>query len=199
MRKLIVSMNVTLDGFMSGPQCELDWHFTFWSSEMSEALCCQLSGVDTLLFGRITYQAMAHYWSSKLADSSLEREEIAFAYKMNELAKIVFSNTLTEINWKGTTVIKGDVAQMITPLKCSAGKNIMVYGSGQLVCALMQANLVDELQLWMHPVALSNGMPLFKNDVQLSLKLVDSTVFRSGVVLLCYHIEKNKQPENYNL
>ena len=99
MRKVIVSMNVTLDGFMAGPNCELDWHFSFWNEEMAEYASEQLSHADTILLGRITYKAMAKYWPSMAMDLSYPREDIAFAGMMNSYKKIVFSNTLNEVHW----------------------------------------------------------------------------------------------------
>ena len=97
MRKLIVSMNVTLDGFMSGLNCELDWHFDKWTTEMAERLGEQLSEADTIVLGRVTFNAMAKYWSFKATDLSLPREDIAFADMMNSYKKLVVSRTHTVV------------------------------------------------------------------------------------------------------
>ena len=87
-------MNVTLDGYFSGPHCELDWHFTSWTKEMGDALCNQLAQADTILLGRVTYNAMAAYWPLKMADPSCRGEDFAFANMMNSYSKIVFSKTI---------------------------------------------------------------------------------------------------------
>ena len=88
-------MNVTLDGFMSGPNCELDWHFRSWTSEMAESLCAELNEADTILLGRTTYLAMAQYWQSKALDLSFPREDLVFVDMMNSYTKIVISKTLS--------------------------------------------------------------------------------------------------------
>ena len=150
-------MNVTLDGFMSGVNCELDWHFKSWTIEMAECLCEELSKADTILLGRITYNAMATYWPAKATDCSFPREDIAFADMMNTYNKIIFSRTLKKVKWNNSRLAKKNIAKEIFQLKQQPGRNIIVYGSGQLVSSLMQLNLVDEYQLWIHPVLLREG------------------------------------------
>lgn len=93
MRKLIVSINVTLDGFMAGPNCELDWHFNSWTLDMGEALAEQLSRADTILLGRVTYGGMARHFASAPASLNTPREDIDFADMLNHYPKIVFSKT----------------------------------------------------------------------------------------------------------
>src|ERR1043165_3659947 len=126
MRKLIVSMNVTLDGFMSGSNWELDWHFQRWNPEMSESLAQQLSKADTILMGRITYKAMAQYWTSSVSDPFFPREDIAFADMMNTHAKIVFSKTLKKTNWNNSKLINGNIEFEIAQLKHQHGKDMIV-------------------------------------------------------------------------
>lgn len=187
MRKLIVSMNVTLDGFMSGPDCELDWHFKCWTKEMGEALCRHLASADTILLGRVTYQAMAKYWASKMTDLNLRGEDFAFAEMMNHYAKIVFTNTLSIPEWNNSQLINGNVSDEIKYLKKRPGRNLIVYGSGKLISALVHCDLVDEYQLWVHPVVLGKGKPLFNNPHEsLDMKLLESKTFSSGVILLHY-------------
>jgi dihydrofolate reductase len=187
MRKLIVSMNVTLDGFLSGPDCELDWHFKSWTSEMAESACEQLSKADTILLGRITYSAMATYWAARLSDFSFPREDLAFADMMHRHKKIVFSHSACIPRWNNVTVAKGKMAATVANLKQRSGKDILVYGSASLVAALIHLNLVDEYQVWVHPVVLGKGKVLFKNLTRkLDLHLFKTHIFRSGVVMLCY-------------
>lgn len=195
MRKLIVSMNLTLDGLMSGAECELDWHFKCWTPEMGETLCEQLSRADTILLGRVTYQAMAKYWPLKVADPSLQGEDFAFADMMNHYTKIVFSNTLAKPAWNNSTVIKGNVEDEITALKKLPGRDVIVYGSGKLVSALMHGGLVDDYQLWVHPVVLGKGKPLFSNlNKKHEMTFHGTRTFRSGVILMQYQtIKVNKR------
>jgi dihydrofolate reductase len=184
-------MNVTLDGYMSGPNCELDWHFKSWTKEMGDALCSQLSRADTILLGRITYSAMSGYWPSKVSDASLRGEDYAFANMMNSYAKIVFSTMPVLPKWNNSKFINGDLEHKISALKKRKGGDIIVYGSGKLVAALMRFNLVDEYHLWMHPVVLGRGKPFCNTlNERLHMKLVESKTFPSGVILLQYQANK---------
>jgi dihydrofolate reductase len=196
MGKLTVSMNLTMDGYIAGPDCELDWHFTSWTKEMADTLCRNLSQADTILLGRITYEAMQAYWSSKAADCFCAAEDYAFAFMMNSYPKLVFSNRITGVSWKNTKLVKGSLEKEISLQKSSGSKRIMVYGSGRLVDALIKANLVDEYQLWMHPVILGKGKRLFRDgENKITLKLVHVETFSSGVVLLCHQTVKTASYE----
>ena len=197
-------MNVTIDGFMAGPDCELNWHFQRWTLDMAEHLGDQLSKADTILLGRITYNAMARYWPAIAASVSIAREDIAFAEMMNSHTKIVFSKTLkqsdvTAKGWSNSKLAKKNISDEIVHLKKShhkPGKDLIVFGSGQLVSSLMQSDLIDEYQLWIHPVVLGKGKPLFKpaslrENGMLKMKLVKTKIFSSGVILLSYKVQKN--------
>lgn len=195
MRKVIVSMNVTLDGFMSGLNCELDWHFQSWTSEMAETLCEQLNRADSILFGRVTYMAMAKYWLSKAMDLSCPREDIAFVEMINNYTKIVFSKTLAVAEWSNSRLVNENLEEEIIKLKKQAGKHMIIYGSGKIASALIQLRLVDEYQIWVHPVVIGKGKPLFKClQNKLHLKLLKTKTFYSGVVLLFYKYK----PEHIN-
>lgn len=201
MRKLIISMNVTLDGYLSGPHCELDWHFKYWNSEMGDELCKQLAKADTILLGRITYEAMAKYWPSKLADPLCRGEGFAFANMINSYKKIVFSKKITSAEWNNSKLVTGNVRDEISKLKNMPGKNIIVYGSGILADALIKSGMVDEYQLWQHPVILGNGKRLFnpypnKTDRRLNFRLLSTERFGSGVILLHYQTIKTNEYEN---
>ena len=193
MRKVIVSMNVTIDGFMSGADCELDWHFQNWTPEMAECLSEQLNKADTILLGRITYDVMAGYWPSQAMNPSYPREDIAFAEMMNNYLKIVFSKTLATAEWNNSKLAKGNVLNEITKLKQTPGKDIIIYGSGSIVAALAGLNLIDEYVLWVHPVLIGKGRPLFKSGSKLNLELIKTKTFSTGVVILYYEVVKNSQ------
>lgn len=187
MRKVIVSLNVTLDGFMAGTNCELDWHFNYWNEEMAEIATHQLKQADTILLGRVTYNAMSKYWPSVSLDPCSARQDLAFAGMMNSYHKIVFSTTLESADWSNSTLIQQDISNEVRLLKKQQGKDMIIYGSGTIVSLLMKYGLVDEFALWVHPVVLGKGKPFFKKvpDKQI-LRLVNSTTFNSGVVLLYY-------------
>jgi dihydrofolate reductase len=180
-------MNVTLDGYMSGRNCELDWHFNYWNEEMADHACHQLAKIDTILLGRVTYTAMAQYWPYQAFNLSFPREHIAFADMMNSHLKIVFSKTLQRTSWNNSRLVKKDFRTEISRLKKQEGKDIIIYGSGKLVASLMEAGLIDEYELWVHPVLLGEGKALFTGLHNMhTLKLLNTTPFGSGVVILSY-------------
>jgi len=189
MRKVIVSMNVTLDGFMAGPDSELDWHFNYWNEEMAETATEQLSKVDTILLGRITYAAMSQYWPYQMNNLAFPRRDIAFADMMNSYKKIVFSKTIRRASWNNSKLIKGNLAQEVELIKSERGRDIIVFGSGSIVSELIQANLIDEYQLWVHPIYLGDGKPLFENNT-ISLKLLYKKELSSGVTIYFYTPKK---------
>jgi dihydrofolate reductase len=185
MRKLVVSMNVSLDGYMSGPNCELDWHFKSWTKEMGIVLCEQLSQADTILLGRITYTGMAKYWQGRYEDPGCSAEDFAFASMMNSYSKVVVSKTISTAQWGNTTLVKRNIVGAVGKLKQQPGKDIIIYGSGKLVASLIE--LVDEFRLWLHPVVLGSGKPLFREVFQqLNLRLISTERFNTGVVVLVY-------------
>lgn len=180
-------MNVTLDGYMAGRNCELDWHFNYWNEEMADHACHRLAETDTILLGRVTYMAMAQYWPYQSCNLSFPREHIAFADMMNSHLKIVFSKTLQRASWNNSLLIKKDFRAEISRLKKQAGKDIIIYGSGKLVASLMRAGLIDEYELWVHPVLLGEGKALFTGlPAMHTLKLLKTRPFDSGVVILYY-------------
>lgn len=122
MRKLIVSMNVTLDGFMAGPDCELNWHFNYWNEEMAAYASVQLNEADTILLGRVTYTAMAKYWPLVNTDLLYAREDLAFADMMNRYRKVVFSNTLVTTEWNNAHLAKGNLKTAVEQLKKEPGE-----------------------------------------------------------------------------
>ena len=188
-------MNITLDGFLSGPHCELDWHFERWNRGMGARLMQELGAVDTILLGRTTYLAMAQYWTGKEMDPFCPREDIAFAAMLNGYPKYVFSNTLETAGWRNSRIISGSVAAEISNLKKlqpGQEKDIIIYGSGRLVTELVGLGLINEYHLWVHPVLLGKGKSLFGTiQNKKDLLLTDTQTFSSGVVLLQYQLSRN--------
>jgi dihydrofolate reductase len=181
MRKIIFQMMVSLDGFFEGPEHELDWHAV--DDEFNEYASDLLDTIDTLIFGRVTYEGMASYWPS---DFAIKNDPI-IAAKMNRLKKIVFSTTLNKTDWANTRLVKGDPALEISGLKPLTGKDMAIFGSSDLALSLIPANLIDEYRIFMNPVILGEGKTIFKGiRKRLNLKLVKSRVFKSGLVCLYY-------------
>ena len=181
MRKVFLFMMVTLDGFFEGPNQEIDWHNV--DEEFNEFAIHQLDDVDTLLFGRVTYQLMASYWPTPLA----KENDPIIADKMNTVPKIVFSKTLEKVEWNNSRLVKGNIAEEVLQLKQQQGRDLAIFGSSALTVSLLQMGLVDELRIMVNPVVLGNGKPLFKGiHHKLNLKLLKTKTFRSGNVLLYY-------------
>ncbi len=197
MRKLVVSMNVTLDGYLSGPMSGLDWHFESWTADMAETHARQLADADTILLGRVTYEAMAGYWSSKAIDLSASREDLVFIEMMNRYPKMIASRTLKATTWSNSCLLIGNLAKTIQKLKQQPGKEIITYGSGRLVDSLIKAGLIDEYRLWVHPIIIGKGNALFRLPEQrFRLQLAGNRTFSSGVVLLIYKTKAKKSGYN---
>ncbi|MFD0793231.1 dihydrofolate reductase family protein [Mucilaginibacter litoreus] len=188
MRRLIVSMNVTLNGYMADVNGGLAWHAQFWNDEIARAVTTQLAQADTILLGRRTFEAMAPYWINRQFDPLAARDDAEFADLMLRHEKIVFSRTLTRAgNWLNSRLAGKPISREVQLLKSAVGKDILVYGSGKLVIALARLNAIDEYRLWVHPIVLKAGRPLFKPiSERLQLAPCSITKFRNGVVLICY-------------
>jgi dihydrofolate reductase len=181
MRKLLVFDMITLDGFFEGPKHSLDWHNV--DAEFNQFAIRQMDEVDTLIFGRATYEGMASYWQSDQA----KKDDPAIAKRMNQIEKVVFSWTLDKANWNNTRLIKGDAAIEIVNLKRKQGKDMIIFGSARLTNSLLLMGLVDELRLIYNPVVLGEGVPFFKSiEEPMRLKLLRSKVFESGNLLVVY-------------
>ncbi|MBO9572125.1 MAG: dihydrofolate reductase family protein, partial [Chitinophagaceae bacterium] len=144
MRKLIVSMNVSLDGYMSGNNSGLEWHFRSWTNDMTGYARKQLSRADTILLGRNTYQTMSGYWPWQPPDNAFSKEDMAYAAMMNNFRKIVFSHSMKSSSWKNTEIVNEDIQRYITGLKKQDGKDIIIFGSHQVIDKIIPLHLVDE-------------------------------------------------------
>jgi dihydrofolate reductase len=181
MRKISFFMLTSLDGFFEGHNRDITWHNV--DEEFNKFAIEQLNSVDTLIFGRVTYEMMAGYWPTPVAVSN----DPVVAGKMNSLPKVVYSNTLTDVKWQNTRLIKDDFVQQTLKLKQQPGRDLIIFGSSDLAVTFMEHGLIDEFRIMVNPVALGGGKPLFQglNDKYL-LKLLKTRTFISGNVLLYY-------------
>lgn len=187
MRKIVLSVNITLDGFMAGMNGELDWHVAHWSSELMENALDQLRNTDTLLIGRNTYQQMASYWPVAATKKSFTLEDREFAERMNVLPKMVFSRTLNKVEWQNAKLVKGEAGTEVKKLKQQAGKDILVWGGIGLVSSFIDQDLFDEYRVSVIPVFLGKGRSVSdKISNMTNLKLLNTRIFANGVVLLTY-------------
>jgi dihydrofolate reductase len=187
-RKLVSFMVVTLDGYTEGPNGEFD----FWNIDdaFNEFSVSQLNDIDTLLFGRVTYEGMASYWPTPAG----QQDDPAIADRMNRVDKVVFSTTLDKADWQNTTLVKGNVADEISKLKQQPGKDLAVFGSSDFTVSLLEQGLVDELRVMVNPILLGAGKSLFTGlDNRVPLKLQTTTTFSSGNVLLSYRPAGNSR------
>jgi dihydrofolate reductase len=181
MRKLNMFNFVTLNGFYKGPGEDTSWHNH--GGEESEYSAEALKAENILLFGRRTYEMMASFWPSPMAHEMFTE----VAVRMNQSEKIVFSSTMKKAEWNNTRVIKNNLVNEVTQLKQAKGKDMTILGSGSIVTQLAEAGLIDSYQIMIDPIAIGDGTPIFKNiKTPLSLKLEDSRVFKSGILLLSY-------------
>jgi len=179
MRTVFSFQMVSLDGFFEGPSRELDWHNV--DEEFHKFAGHQLSTVDTLLFGRVTYQMLAAYWPAAAESDPM------IAGRMNSLPKLVFSRTLRSVEWNNSRLMKENLVEEVSKLKNQPGKDIALLGSASLLTTLMDANLVDEHRIMIAPIVLGSGNPLFRElERRQGLKMLRSTAFKSGNVLLVY-------------
>lgn len=182
MRKLKLQMQMTVDGFVAGPNGEMDWMTLNWDNELKNYVKEMTEPVDCMVLGRKLAQGFIPYWASKPAG-----EDPLGVEKINNTLKVVFTKTLVRSEWDNTVLAKGDLIDEITGLKKQYGKDIIAYGGVTFVSALVKHRLVDEYHLFINPVTLASGMTIFKGfNTRQNLVLKRSLAFPCGIVLLCY-------------
>jgi dihydrofolate reductase len=182
MRKLMIWNLMTLDGYFEGTRpWDLDFHNRVWDQELEAFSLEQAEQIDTLLFGRRTYEGMAAYWS---------QEEGKVAEFMNRVEKRVASRTIETVTWHNAQLIGRDLPAEIARLKQMPGKTIAVFGSADLAATLLRERLVDEYRICLVPVVLGAGNPLFKASSEpLTMRLLEARVLQTGGVIHCYEPE----------
>jgi dihydrofolate reductase len=177
MRKLVVAEFISLDGVVEAPET---WHFPYLSPEMFAAMGQSAAQTDTMLLGRVTYQSFAGAFADTPDDDPV-------GAMMNRPTKVVVSTTLTELDWRNSVLLTGDVVEGIGRLKETDGLNILTTGSTTLVRTMLRAGLVDELDLLVHPIVVGSGIRLFEADgPHIGLKLVDCATLPNGVTRQIY-------------
>jgi dihydrofolate reductase len=185
MRHLILLMHVSLDGFVAGPNGEMEW------IRLDDALFDDVAAVaataDTALYGRVTYQMMESYWPTAGESPTATKHDLEHSRWVNDALKIVFSRTLATTTWQNSRIIRDNFAEEVRKLKAQRGKNLLMLGSATTAHTFMQHGLIDEYRLNVNPVVLGGGLPLFARlEDRLKLKLVSAKPYESGVVGLHY-------------
>jgi dihydrofolate reductase len=184
MRRLIAAINMTLDGFCDHTAIIPD-------EEIHQHYADLLSNADTILYGRITYQLM-EYWRTLAKNPSGEKSMDDFALVMDSIPKIVFSHTLRNVEWHSAKLANQPIEKVVSELKQQSGNSVLV-GSRSVIIQLMKLNLIDELQLCVHPVIAGNGLRLFeKMHERTTLKLSTTKTFGGGAVIFYYEPTNEK-------
>ncbi len=192
MRKIISFMHISLDGFVAGPSGEMDWIKV--DEEIFDYVGKRISRGDTALYGRVTYQMMENYWPAAGDKPTATRHDIEHSKWYNNVHKVVLSKTMKDEGLINTTIIKDNLSDRINEIKESrnSGKDILLFGSPTATHSLIQLDLIDGYWLFVNPIILGRGVPLFV-DIKAKIKLKLSTTtrqFNCGVTELNYTVDR---------
>jgi dihydrofolate reductase len=195
LRKLKLQVQISIDGYIAGPNGEMDWMVWNWDDNLKNYVFEITESVDTIILGRKMTDGFVSYWSDVMTKpddpSSIDRSH-AFAKKMLETPKVVFTKTLKVSKWGNTVLATGDLTDEVMKLKSESGKDIIVYGGATFDSSLLKAGLIDEFHLFINPAAIGSGMAIFKDirEVQ-KFSMIKSTSFDCGIVELHFEPKRN--------
>ena len=184
MRKLKLQVQMSVDGFMAGVNGEMDWMTFNWDDELKEFVTSLTKQVDTIVLGRKLAEGFIPHWSGVATDS--DNPEHSAGVKFTDTPKVVFSKSLEKSVWDNTTLATGNMVDEITSLKKQDGGDVIAYGGSEFVSNLIKHGLIDDLYLFINPVALGRGMAIFDVDSRQMFILEASTAFTCGIVLTHY-------------
>ena len=188
MRNLIYFMHASLDGFVTGPNGEMDWIKV--DDEIFDFVATITDKADTALYGRMTYELMENYWPNAGDQPNASKHDKEHAAWYKQIPKIVLSKTMSEEGLVNTTVISNYLEENINKIKNREGKNILIFGSPRASHSLLSEGLVDEFWIFLNPILIGKGTPLFKNvPATTKLNLVETKTFACGVIALHYEKE----------
>lgn len=189
MRKIISFMHISLDGFVAGPNGELNWVNV--DQEIFDHVGKRISQGDTALYGRVTYQMMESYWPTAGDQPNASKHDIEHAKWYKQVHKVVLSKTLNDAGLTNTTMISDRLSDSINDIKNQAGNDILLFGSPTATHSLIQQNLVDGYWLFVNPIILGQGIPLFADiKDKTKLNLMSTRQFTSGVTELNYLVDR---------
>ena len=182
MKTISAGLFISLDGVVEAPD---QWHFPYFNDEMGAAVSASMGAADTMLFGRKTYDSFAGAWPEREAAGG---EDAGFAKALGGMRKIVVSNQRLDFDWRNSEQLEGDLVDFVTALKNEPGEGtIGMSGSVSVVRQLLAAQLLDELHLFVHPIAVRKGMRLFDEaEPPIPLRLLSAETFKTGVLYLVY-------------
>jgi len=182
-------MHMSLDGFVSGPNGELNWAKV--DQELFDYVGARISGGDTAMYGRVTYQMMEGYWPEAGKKPNASKHDIEHSNWYNNVHKVVLSKTLKESDLNNTTIISDNLTKRINEIKQQPGSDILVFGSPTATHALIQQNLIDGFWIFLNPIILGRGVSLFPDvNEKIRLKLMNIRQFTNGVTELNYTVER---------
>jgi dihydrofolate reductase len=189
-RRVKLQIQLTIDGFVCGPNGEMDWMVWEWDEVLKKYTTELTNSVDTFLMGRATGEGMAVYWPTVGSNPESSEEDKWMAERLNSFPKVVFSRTITHIHWNNARVANDIVAE-VKELKKEPGKDIMIYGGADIVSSFIRENLIDEYHLYVNPVAIGKGKAIFdKVNDNLKLNLEKTIVSTTGIVVHQYVPQK---------
>lgn len=184
-RKLKLQVQMSIDGYICGPNGELDFIVWDWDDELKQYVTMLTEPVDCIVLGRKLAEGFIPHWANVAANP--EHPEYTAGQKFTDTHKVVFTKTLAKSAWDNTVLAKGNLVDEITKLKKQDGQDIIAYGGATFVSALIKDGLIDEFHLFINPTAIGSGMAIFKEmDRKQNLVLVKSTAFDCGIVVLYY-------------
>ncbi|MET3851384.1 MULTISPECIES: dihydrofolate reductase family protein [unclassified Paenibacillus] len=187
MRKLVLFLHSSLDGFVEGPNGEMDIGWVSYDADLEKLAKEILSTADTVIWGRGTYQMMHSYWPSVPSNPSASQHELDHAEWIEKTNKIVFSTTLEKVEWNNSRLVKNNVKEEIMNLKQQPGRDMVILGSPRFAHYLMELDLIDEYKITVSPVLIGSGLPLFQGiKEKINLKLIENKTFDSGAIGLFY-------------
>lgn len=186
-------MQLSLDGFVCGPNGEMDWMVWDWDDILKNYTTELTNTADTFLMGRATGEGMAMYWPTVAGNPESKEEDKWMADKLNTLPKVVFSRTLTSLKWTNVRVAN-DIVDEVRELKNEPGKDILLFGGASLVSSFIRENLIDEYHLFINPAIIGKGKAIFNNlKERMHLKLIKTTASATGIVILQYVPERENE------
>jgi dihydrofolate reductase len=189
MRKIISFMHISLDGFVAGPNGEMDWIKV--DEELFDHVGKRISGGDTALYGRVTFEMMEGYWPTAADQPTATKHDIEHSKWYSKVHKVVLSRTMQEERLNNTTVINDHLSERINEIKQGPGEDILLFGSPTATHSFIQQNLIDGYWLFVNPIILGQGIPLFTNiNDKIKLKLLNTHQFSCGVTELNYIVDK---------
>jgi dihydrofolate reductase len=181
-------VNMTLDGFVAGPNGEMDWlaiDQESWAADVER----MKKSTDAVLLGRANYEGFGGYWPTVAQNPASTETDIVFSRWLDETPKFVFSTTLEKAEWQNSRLIPDNIEEEVRKLKQQPGRDILIMNSTSIGQQLMRAGLVDEYWLWVHPAVIGKGKPLFQNIGQrINLELVETKVHKGGSLFLRYQL-----------